>query len=385
MPIRILYVHNSADLYGASRSLLRLLAKLDRQQFTPFAVLPEDGPLRTRLEEIGIKVLLEPRLSIITRSVFRSWSLLRFLIEFPGSVARVKRIIRQNQIQLVHTNTGVILAPALAARLAGVVHVWHIRDWFQEFKALWRPYAAYINVFADRILTVSEAVAGQFPDRRKVVVVHNGFSLSEFNVPKAELRREFRARFQCEDRFVAGCVGRIKFVRKGQEVLVHAIALLKQRGRPIQGLIVGSVFPGNESHLKDLRKLSADLGIQDDLIFTGELDDTRPAYAAMDVCILPSGQPEPFGGVVMEAMAMGVPVIATAIGGSVDQIADGETGLLIPPGDAAALAAKLELLINDPSLRSRMSVAGPKRVEEHFSIDRMVKRIEDIYRELAAR
>ena len=137
--------------------------------------------------------------------------------------------------------------------------------------------------------------------------------------------------------------------------------------------------PGNESHLDDLRKLIRDLNLESKIVLTGELEDARPAYAAMDAFVLPSAQPEPFGGVVMEAMSMGVPVIATRIGGSIDQVDEGVTGFLIPPSDPEALAEKIELLIRDAALRSRMAQAGPIRIAEKFSLAGMVRRFEQIY------
>jgi len=131
-----------------------------------------------------------------------------------------------------------------------------------------------------------------------------------------------------------------------------------------------------------LRGLIQELKLESSVVLTGELEDTRLAYAAMDVFVLPSAQPEPFGGVVMEAMSMGVPVIATAIGGSLDQVADGVTGFLIPPSDPQALAEKIELLIRDPALRSRMAQAGPERIGQTFSLEGMVQRLERLYREI---
>jgi glycosyltransferase involved in cell wall biosynthesis len=218
----------------------------------------------------------------------------------------------------------------------------------------------------------------------KVTVVHNGFSLDEFAVPKPELARQFRERFHLGNEPVVGCVGRIKLVRKGQEVLVQAAALLQRRGLQARYLFVGAPFPGNESHLADLQKLIQENGLEDHVVFTGELPDPRPAYAAMDVFVLPSAQPEPFGGVVMEAMAMGVPVIATNIGGSTDQVAEGVTGFLVPPSDPGALANRIERLLRDAVLRSQLGEAGPRRIAEQFSLEQMVRRIERIYEQALA-
>jgi glycosyltransferase involved in cell wall biosynthesis len=178
---------------------------------------------------------------------------------------------------------------------------------------------------------------------------------------------------------VTGCVGRIKWGRKGQEHLIQAAQLLKARGIASKFIVVGSPFPGNEIHLKRLKQLARDLNVEDEIIFTGELTDARPAYASMDIFILPSAYPEPFGGVVMEAMSMGLPVIATNLGGSLDQIVEGVTGFLVPPADPQTLAARIELLANDADLRTQMGAAGRKRIAKNFSLSELVKKIEGVY------
>ena len=162
---------------------------------------------------------------------------------------------------------------------------------------------------------------------------------------------------------------------------MRAMARLCQVAPTARCVIVGSVFPGNESHLVELKKLVHELGLDRQVIFTGELADPRVVYAALDTLVLPSAQPEPFGGVVMEAMSMGVPVIATAIGGSVDQVAEGETGFLVPPADPEALAERLLQMFRNPELRERMSAAGPRRIEKHFALSDKVAALERIYDE----
>src|SRR5437588_12819858 len=122
------------------------------------------------------------------------------------------------------------------------------------------------------------------------------------------------------DDLVEGCVGRIKWGRKGQEHLIQAAHLLKAHGIISKFVVVGSRFPGNEIHLERLKQLARGLNVEDEIIFTGELTDARRAYASMDIFILPSAYPEPFGGVVMEPMSMGRPVSASNLAGSLDQI-----------------------------------------------------------------
>jgi glycosyltransferase involved in cell wall biosynthesis len=376
---RILYVHNSADIYGASRSLLRLLPRIRDRGYLPEVLLPEEGPLWDRIAELQVPVTLDRSLSVITRSVFGSARLAGFLLSFPGSVRRVRRLIRERNIDLVHTNTGVILSPALAARVARVPHIWHVRDSFLEFRGLWGLYRRYITGLSNRVIAVSNPIAGQFAGAANVQVIHNGVALEEFALKEAGAGGAFRERFQLGAGPVVGCVGRIKFVRKGQEVLVEAAARLKERGVRAKFVVVGSPSPGSEDHLTRLKQLIQDRGLAGDVVLTGELADPKPAYAAMDVFVLPSAQPEPFGGVVLEAMGMARPVIATAMGGSLDQVEEGRTGFLVPPGNAEALADKLALLLADRSLRERMGIAGRERLAGCFSIQQMVDKIELVY------
>jgi glycosyltransferase involved in cell wall biosynthesis len=376
---RVLYIHNSADRYGASRSLVRLCRALPRPAWQPVVVVPEDGPLLAELAATGAKTHIVRGLGVITRPAVATWDgRVRFAARALRSAAVLARFIRRERIDLVHTNTGVIVSAGLGARLAGRPHVWHVRDWFQEFGGVWPVYARYMRWSADEIVAVSRAVASQFPSADGVRVIHNGFSLDEFVLP-ASAALEFRERHGFGDAFLVGCVGRIKAVRKGQEVLVEALALLAAEGRRPRCVIIGAPSPGNEAHLVALRQLIEARGLSAQVALIGEIPDARWAYPALDVLVLPSAQPEPFGGVVMEAMAMGVPVIATAVGGSVEQVAEGETGLLVPPGDAPALAAAIARLMDDPSLRRRMAAAGPARIREHFDLGQMVSRLLAVY------
>ena len=174
--------------------MLRLLGELRRARYVPLVLLADDGPLRERLETIGVEVIVR-KVSVITRPVFRSWRIVKFLLGLPVSVFQIWRLIRQRQIDIVHANTGVLVTSGLAAKLARVPHIWHIRDWFQEFKAIWFPYSRYILWSSARVLAVSRAVAEQFPPSAKVEVIHNGFSLMSSRCRKRNWRA-FRERFK---------------------------------------------------------------------------------------------------------------------------------------------------------------------------------------------
>jgi glycosyltransferase involved in cell wall biosynthesis len=380
--MRILLVHSGADLYGASRSFLRLSCRLARDGHQLLTVLPYDGPLVNELRGAGIEVVIEPRLTILTRERFGlKISSIELLLTLPYSVLRLCSIIREFRPELVHTNTAVAISPAIAARCTGTPHIWHIREFFGDFKQLWRLYQKLIVKFSDRIVCVSGAVAEQFEAayRSKTVVLHNGFPRQEFEPVAQERTAAFRQRFGLDGCQVIGLVGRIKFGRKGQDVFLKAAAKIKDRFPNARFLCIGSPFPGNESHLVKLNQLAVDLGLCGQFIYTGDVEDIKAAYSALDISVLASAQPEPFGGIVIESMAMGLPVIGTALGGTVEQIKHGATGLLVPPGDSESLAEAMSCLLSSPGMRAKLGVAARNRFLDDFEFEPFYHKVISLY------
>lgn len=380
--MKVLLVHNSADIYGASRSLLRLAGALPSWGFQPHLLLPAEGPLANLARSRGLPVKIQGSLRVISRNILNPAGLVHFFAGLPAAASEMARWIRQEGFSLVHTNLGTVVSSAWSARMAGVPHVWHIRDWFQEFGILWRPYARYILAFSQKVICVSRPIAAQFPPSPKVCVLHNGLDLREFPPVTEAERAAARRKFGLGPRDqVVGTVGRIKFVRKGQEHLLRAAHFLRQEGLPLRVLLAGGAAPGSEDHIPRMKALARDLGMESVVVFAGEMSDPRPAYAAMDVFVLPSAQPEPFGGVVLEAMALELPVIATNIGGSPEQVVPGVTGLLVPPANPSVLAQNLRGLLLNPALGRRMGQAGRKRIATELSLERVAGGITAIYRE----
>jgi glycosyltransferase involved in cell wall biosynthesis len=378
-PRRVLYVHHNPDLYGSSRSLLRLVSGLDPERFVATAVLPAEGAVPERLRAMGVEVLIEPGLAVVERSGLRPpLGPPLFALRLLGSARRLRRLVRKAAADVVHANTGVVVASGPAARSAGVPHVWHVRDWFGEFPLLWALHRRLMRATSQAIIAVSEGAAAQFPDRRGLEVIHNGLPPDEYRADP-DLGQRFREGRGLGEELVIGCVGRVKLGRKGQEVLVRALAALRGAGARPRLLLVGAPFRGNERHLEDLQQLVSSLGLQAATLFTGELEDPRPAYAAMDVFVLPSGEPEPFAGVVLEAMSMELPVVATATGGSPEQVEEGVTGHLVPPGDPRALAAALAPLLGDAGRRRAMGRAGRERLLREFPLSATVRAIQAVY------
>ncbi len=383
--MRILFYHSGADLYGASRSLLRLTSRLVQDGHTVRVVLPLDGPLLPALREAGVEADVARSFPLIERRALRTpLGFLGFVCSLPVALLCACRLIRQFRPDIVHSNTSVIPVPGAATRLMHVRHIWHLRETYAEFGAFWRWYRRYLCWGCDVIVAVSGPIAEQLSATTCVQVIHNGLPLSEAEAVSRDRVDAFRVQHNLGKARLVGLIGRIKYVRKGQEFLVDAAAELKLRFPDVRFLLVGSPFPGNEAHFERLRARIRERDVEDVVICTGDVDDIKAVYAALDVSVMASALPEPFGGVVIESMAFGVPVVGTAIGGTLEQVADGETGYLVPPGDAKSLAREIARLLEDDALRARMGQAGRKRFEQYFEFEMFYEKITALYREVMA-
>jgi glycosyltransferase involved in cell wall biosynthesis len=368
--MKIVFLHGGNDLYGASRCLLRLAAALCRDGHQAEAWIPGDGPIRPALEAAGVPCITVPELSPVSRGKYAHFvRRTRFGLNIIPSAASLARRIRSVQPDIVHTNTAVLPAAGLAARLAGKPHLWHVREWFGEFPNAWALYQWYLALSADRVICVSQAIADQYypAPRKRARVVYDGFPDSDFQSVGPERAQAFRRACGLEGFLAVGVVGRIKWKRKGQEVFLRAAARLRESHPDVRFLCIGSPFPGNEGHLQALQDLAAELHMGPEWKITGDVTDNLGAIAALDVLVHPPGQPEPFAGVVIEAMGLGKPVVGTTPGGTSEQVEDGVTGFLVPPDNPPALAAALQKLLDDGSLRRGMGTRGRKRFLDRFS------------------
>jgi glycosyltransferase involved in cell wall biosynthesis len=384
--MRILFVHSPADLYGASRALLRLCCDMRRSRWEVAVVLPEEGALSQRLAEVGVEVFLLPGIAKLERQNFATAaSAVRFCRNVLSDIGVQRRIIAQWRPDVIHTNVSLIPSTAVAAKLTGRPHLWHLRESYSEFPGLWTVYKHVMGAFSTRIVCCSQVTADQLAGcrgGRRARVVYEGMASSEFCIFTPAQVADWRRRFAPEGGPVIGVVGRIRMVRKGQEVFVAAAQKLAQSFPAARFVCIGDAYPGNESHVVELRERAERAGIGQRFEITGDIEDVGAATAALDIAVMPSVVPEPFGNVVMEAMCLGKPVVASANGGGREQIEDGVTGFLVPPGDADALAHALATLLADPERARAMGEAGRRRFEALFTAERGHAAIRGLYAEL---
>jgi len=381
--MRILSVNNTADIYGASRCMERMFGRFVEDGHEVHAVLPRKGPLVALLKSRGVHVHIHRGLPIIERSQIGSlWACVRFLALFPFSVAWLATLAFRLRIDIVHTNIIVLPTPAMAAFITVRPHVWHVRELLGEFGRMWKPYQRYVAFLSSAVVAISRCTRDQFAPtlHGKIHVIYDGLNEDFANIDP--LRTKLARSVLRPDKLLVGVLGRIKWQRKGQEVLVRAASLLKERHPDVHYVIVGSAAPGNEEHERRLRELTSALDLHDQVTFYGETDDPFAVLSVLDIAVVPSVQPEPFGCVVIEAMAAGTPVIGSRCGGIAEQIVDGVSGLLFPPGDSNALASALDRLLTDDVLRRRMVEQGRRRVRDDFSLEETYRSMVTLFDEV---
>ena len=341
-PRTVLYLHSSAGRYGADRQLALLAGGLDPARYRPLVVLAMDGELREDLAAAGVEVLIRP-LAVMRRAAMSP----RGLVQIGGALARdaggLARLCRARGVALIHTNTSVTLGGSAASRVARIPHVWHLREIYTGFERYWPAYRRML-LSAQALPCVSAATRAQLGDARQACVLHDGLPL----VPARAERGAARAALGLpDDAFVVAILGRIS-TWKGQDVLIRALAQLTDDEPVSIALVAGDPWQGEEAKLRELHALAAQLGVTDRVRFAGFRSDVENVYGAADVVAVPSTQPDPLPNAALEAAAAGCCVVAANHGGLPEIIDDGVTGVLVTPGDPAALAAALAAAARRP-------------------------------------
>ena len=384
---RILFLHIMSEIGGSDMSLVRMVQGLDRTRFVPLVVLPSDGSLAPRLREAGARVIVMPALLKPTSRRGR-WFLAWYAVNYPRAVWQLTRLIRRERIAIVHTNTIHAVYGFAAAKLARVPHVWHIREIVWQSNLLRRIELACARRWSTRIIVTSDAVASMFGPRAvwppQLVKIPNSVDAGRFSPGDgSRVRGALGLR---ADQQVVGLVCRLD-VWKGVEVFLAAAAIVAQTHPDARFVVVGGPIIGLEAYANTLLALAERLGLSDRVHFTqwqfGPAD-MPDVHRALDVLVLASTHPEPFGLVLLEAMATAKPVVATAQGGPLEIVAGGETGLLVPARDPAAMAAAMAYLLDHPADARAMGDAGRRRVLAQYQVVRELTALQDLYAELVA-
>lgn len=379
----ILYLDSGSGIGGGQRSLLLLLNLLDKDRFTPFVGCLGDSPFAAEVEKTAANVvpLSLPAAHNKTDTVKR-FTLRDLLEDFQqlGVILQLHRMVKRYAIDLIHANSlSVALLGGIVARINRIPILMHKR-YATSYGILDRICERLLH----RVILVSEATRWNFAPPAKQTLIYNGVNLEGFQASAEEvetLRSELLPNAS-DASIVTGVVTRIT-PEKGIHFLVRAMAALKGRIDSKLLIVGGPYFQKDVDYMNTLQQEVTDLGVEDSVIFTGFLSDTRIVTSLLDIVLVPSIIPEACPRTIIEAMAVGKPVISTPLGGSKELVTP-ETGILVPPEDASAIADAITRLATDRERLKTMGEASRHRAEQLFSSEKNTALTESVYAELLA-
>jgi glycosyltransferase involved in cell wall biosynthesis len=369
-------------MYGSSKVLLQAVIALKARGHKVCVVVSEKGPLTDALELEGIETKII-RLGILRRRYLNAQGLLNRAGVLTRSFFALKKLCKQNQIDIIYTNTAPVIIGGILSKFTGIKNVWHLHEILEPSSFMHRFFGWLINATAQKVIVVSDAVYNNWAGRidgGKMVKVYNGFEASDINVDvnvganaSADLRDQLNLN---NNTVLVGMVGRVNLI-KGQFYFIQIAAAAKAAGLNCHFVMIGDAYKGYEYLYPQLESQIATLGLQNSITNLYYQPNAAALIQQLDIFVLPSIKPDSFPVVILEAMAAGKPIIATNQGGAQEQIDDCVTGFLVPINDATIAAQKLGVLVNNPDMRTRMGQAGTKKLEEQFSLATFNKNIVD--------
>jgi glycosyltransferase involved in cell wall biosynthesis len=372
-PIRVLQFVPSFLFGGTERQLIHLVRGLDRSRFqVDLACFERKGGLLADADRLGVPVREYPVRRLYGYRTWRTqWAMAHDL--------------RRDGVDIVHAHgfyaNGFAVPAARLARTPVVLAA--IRDTRENMTPGRKRYENAVCRLADGVVVNAEATRrllvadGLDPDRVKVI--YNGIDLAAFD--RLEKATGLRQELGLEaDAPLVGVLGRLA-PHKGVEHFLDAAAALAPAHPRVRFLVVGDSLNadvGSSTYRQQLERRAADLGLGRRVVFTGFRTDIPAVARELTVSVLTSFV-EGLSNVLLESMAAGVPVVATSVSGNPEIVRDGETGFLVPPGDATALASAVDRILRDPELARRLARAGRRQVEERFSLERLIRDTAQLY------
>ena len=377
---------------GNLRTQLYIAKRLDRTKLVPVVITPDDTPFIERFRQAGVECLVEtppPSIHRFAGRVLRD-SLLaraRSVVDLVCYNLRLARLFRRRGVDVLYCNSiRAVLLSGLGGRLAGVPVVWYIKG------ALDNPFLDRLGfLLADRILFFCAANRDdRYPAlvrryRRKIGVVRIGLDTTVIDEVGRSDRRALAEELDIRpDRINAIMLGQV-YRPKGQHYVLEGLKSVVDEFPNFMMYIAGDhVLEEYRPYRQELERIIERDGLQQHVRFIGWRTDALPILSLMDIMVHPS-LAEGFGRAVLEAMALGRAVVASAVGGLREAIRDGENGFLVPSGDTAALTDRIRRLARDPALRARLGREARREVDTHYLIEDKVAELQQIWLEAAGR
>ncbi|MDO3379732.1 glycosyltransferase family 4 protein [Geoalkalibacter halelectricus] len=363
------YLSSSSDNHtGSPKALVDLVGNLNRDLYSPVLAVPEDAALAEDFRGVGGKVFCRKSMSLGRGNVF----------QFFKSVKNFRDFYTENHIDLLHFNSvGWRDSAVVAAKMCRIPIVLHLHNNYGKGSV-----SGNFNFhLADKIIIVSESMRDSFFDHprilNKISCIYNGVDLKRFIEGQGDFRTSL---LQNDGGPIIGYVGQLSH-RKGVDVLIKASRGVLQQFPAALFVIVGADGVREEGYSDAMKKLANELGVGERFVFLGKRDDIPDVMNGCDLMVVPS-RAEPFGKVIIEAMACGTCVIGAAVGGIPEIIEDGQNGRLVPTDNVDALQGAMVEVLGDEALRTRLALKGRQAAMEKFSIDALVDKTQALYADL---
>jgi glycosyltransferase involved in cell wall biosynthesis len=382
--LKILFYNHTGQVGGAERLLLTILARLDRANFDPVLICPEHGPLREMATSLGVRAEIASVLH--ARFTWRVDHLIRYLNSFARVILDLRKKVISANPDLIHANSvraGLVVTVATLGLNKQVV--WHIHDLLPR-----HPFNSVIRAVGllsrrTRMIAVAQASADRFTGsfrslQRRITVIPNGVDLERFH-PDRNTRQKIRGELQLgANAPVIGIIGRLT-PSKGQLELLQAFKRVVSEFPNATLLIAGApAFNQEHEYAELLKRAASDLGISNRVRMLGDRDDVASIMQALDLLVVNSSS-EACCLVVLEAMASGVPVLATRTGGTPELIEHGRSGWLVPLRDEDHLVTAIIKLIGEPELSAQLARHARERITSRFEMNQYISEIQNFYRE----
>ncbi len=383
----ILFIHQSADLYGSDKTLLFLVDSI-RDEVNPIVVVPEEGPLTEEFNKKNIEYIISPVIKV-SRKFFKGFHLLMLPFTIYKALKSLRKKIEGRKIDVIHSNTLAVLLGGIYSKRYNIKHVWHIHEIIKKPKIVAKAYPPLVNFFSDKVVFNSNASAKHLYKNnskleKKSIVIYNGLDRDELSISSKErqLLRESLFSSINDSSIVIGLVGRIN-KHKGQQMMLNVFHQLQQEGQKnIYLLFIGSTIPTQNFLLKELKEMIKTKELIDSVKIINFQKEIWKFYDALDIVVVPTLDPEPFGLVAVEGMLARKPIIASNHGGLKEIVIHHKTGLLFEPNNNPELKKSIETLIQNNTLMEVYGIEGEKRAKTEFSLNNYIDNFKTFYKNL---
>lgn len=384
----ILIIHQSSELYGSDKTILFFTKELDKTKYFPIVILPSEGPLKVEFEKNGIKVVIAPVLKLY-RNILKPRNMLTFFREYSVGMKTLKALHKEHNFQLIYSHTLAVLLGLFFARKNKIKHLWHVQEIIAKPVFVNKVFTELLSLKSnhkaiyDSIQTMKFWADGHPKLEAKSDFVWNGLDIDEkYNASAeeiAQIRKEF---FKVDqNQTVIGLIGRINGW-KGQQLLLEAYKKIADEFPNTKLVFIGSAPPDQDFFVENLELRITEIKLNEKVLIIPFQQNIWRFWDSIDIAVVPSTEPEPFGMVAIEAMSAKKPVIAANHGGLTEIVLPNETGFLFEPRDANDLAKYLKIVIADKNMQQQFGKNGYQRVGDVFSMKQHTAKLENIFKEL---